>query len=120
MSKFIKAALRNDPITIYGDGSQTRTFCYIDDNIDFTSRCMFEDIYVNDVVNVGNDEQTTILELAQIIIEESNSKSKIEFLPPLGEGDMTRRQPDIEKMRSSLSRDLLDMRSGIRLLLKQF
>ena len=120
MSKFIKAALKNDPITIYGDGSQTRTFCYIDDNIEFTSRCMFEDLYVNDVVNVGNDQQTTILELAQIIIKESNSTSKIEFLPPLGEGDMKRRQPDIEKMKSSLSRDLLDMRSGISLLLKKF
>jgi UDP-glucose 4-epimerase len=118
MSKFIRAALRNDPITIYGDGSQTRTFCYIDDNIEFTSRCLYEDMYVNDVVNVGNDEQTTILELAQIIIEETKSTSKIEFLPPLGEGDMTRRQPDIEKMKSSLSRELLDMRSGIRLLLQ--
>lgn len=120
MSKFIRAALRNDPITIYGDGSQTRTFCYIDDNIEFTSRCMYEDIFVNDVINVGNDEQTSILELAQIIIEETNSKSKIEFLPPLPEGDMTRRQPDIEKMKTVLSRDLLDMRTGIRLLLKQF
>ncbi len=119
MSKFMRAALRNDPITIYGNGSQTRTFCYIDDNIEITSRCMYEDLFVNEVINVGNDKIITIHELAKTVIKQTKSKSKIEFLPPLGEGDMTRRQPDIAKMKQILNRDLLDLNEGISLLLER-
>lgn len=114
MSKFLRSALNNEPITIYGDGSQTRTFCYIDDNVEATLKCMHQDLMVNDVINLGNDVQTTILELAQLIIKETNSKSEIKFLPPLDEGDMTRRQPDIAKMKEILDRDLISMEDGIK------
>jgi nucleoside-diphosphate-sugar epimerase len=64
---------------------------------------------VNDVINVGNDILFTIKDLAELIIKLTNSKSKIVFLPPLKEGDMTRRQPDITKMKSVLERDLLPL-----------
>ncbi len=114
MSKFLRLAMKNEPITIYGDGSQTRTFCYIDDNLDACLNAFEKNLFVNDVVNVGNDETTTILELAKIIIKLTNSKSEIKHLPPLKDGDMTRRQPDIEKMKQLLNRDLLPLETGIK------
>lgn len=117
MSKFINAALKNRDITIYGDGMQTRTFCYIDDNVDACLSAFTNDIFVNDTVNIGNDEEVTILELAQIVIEESGSKSQIKHLPPLKEGDMKKRKPDIGKMRQLLGRELLPLRVGIKSLL---
>jgi len=118
MSKFLNFALNGEPIPIYGDGSQTRTFCYIQDNIDFTIDIFKNNHLLNDVVNVGNDRLTTIKELAEIIIDITGSKSIIANLPPLKEGDMTRRQPDISKMRSVLKRDLTDIRDGIGNILK--
>lgn len=120
MSKFIKAAIANNDITIYGDGSQTRTFCNINDNLDFTEKIFLNNIYLNDVINVGNDELTTIKELGTTIIRLTNSKSKLIYLPPLKEGDMTRRQPDISKMKKVLNRDLVDLESGIKNLLMNF
>ncbi len=117
MSKFVRAAQRNEKITVYGKGDQTRTFCYIDDNIDTTIKCLLENEYINDVINIGNDVQITILELAELIIKTTKSKSKIEHLPPLPEGDMSRRQPDIGKMKKLLNRDLLPLEDGLKILL---
>jgi nucleoside-diphosphate-sugar epimerase len=117
MAKFIQAALANKDITLYGDGLQTRTFCYIDDNIEATVHTLFNEQYNNDVYNIGNDYAITILELAQTIIELTGSKSKIVHLPPLQEGDMTKRQPDISKMKQLLGRDLLPYREGIKRIL---
>ena len=117
MSKFVRAAQRNDKITVYGKGDQTRTFCYIDDNIYATLKCLLENEYINDVINIGNDVQITILELAELIIKTTKSKSKIEHLPPLPEGDMSRRQPDIGKMKKLLNRDLLPLEDGLKILL---
>lgn len=114
MSKFLAGALKNEDITIFGDGSQSRTFCYVDDNIDATIKALNEDLFVNDVVNIGGDVIITILELANIIINLTGSKSKIVFLPPLKDGDMTRRQPDNSKMRNILGRDLISIEDGIR------
>ena len=114
VSKFMKAALKNKDITIYGDGTQTRTFCYIDDNIEFTNKILNEDLFINDVVNVGNDQLTTINELAQVLINTTGSKSKIINLPPLKEGDMTRRQPDNSRMLSVMNRELVPLEEGIR------
>lgn len=114
MSKFLNAALNNQDITIYGDGSQTRTFCYIDDNLDACLTTFNNDAYKNDVYNIGNDDIITIKQLAETIIELTNSKSKIIHLPPLKEGDMTKRQPDISKMKELLNRDLLPYRDGIK------
>jgi nucleoside-diphosphate-sugar epimerase len=113
MSRFINAALINNDITVYGDGSQSRTFCYIDDNIDICIKILLEDKYKNDVFNIGSDQEITIYELADTIIKLTGSGSKIIHLPPLKEGDMTKRQPDISKMKEILGRELLPYREGI-------
>lgn len=113
ISRFIGQALRNEDITIYGDGSQTRTFCYIDDNLDTTVSAMERDFCVNDVMNVGSDLEMTVLELAKAVVKQLGSKSKLVHLPALKEGDMTRRRPDISKMRSILNRDLISLADGI-------
>lgn len=114
VSRFINIALKNEDITIYGDGSQTRTFCYIDDNIEATTKAFYENKYVNDIVNIGGDIEVSILELAQLIIEITRSKSKIVHLPPLKEGDMTRRMPDTRKMKQLLNNDLLSLEEGLK------
>jgi len=117
MSKFLANALAGTDIPIYGDGSQSRTFCYVDDNIEATVKALNDNLFVNDVVNVGGDVIVSILELAQIIIRITNSKSKIVFLPPLKDGDMTRRQPDNSKMRKILNRELIGIEEGIQKLI---
>ena len=76
MIKFIKAALLGNDITIYGDGSQTRTFCYIDDNINTMIKCLEHDLFVNDVINIGSDKEITILDLAKLVIKLTKSSSK--------------------------------------------
>ena len=117
MSKFISAALANTDITIYGDGSQTRTFCYIDDNIDACVATFYDNQMINDVVNIGTENEITILELAKQIISITGSSSKIVFLPALKEGDMTRRCPDNSKMKELLNRPLTPLEEGIRRLI---
>ena len=114
MSKFIRAALNNDDITLYGTGKQTRTFCFIDDNIEATYNAYKQNKFLNDVVNVGSDIETPIIELAKLIIKMTKSKSKIINLPALKEGDMTRRKPDIDKMKKLLGRPLLPIEEGIK------
>ncbi len=120
MAKFIQSALKNENLTIYGDGSQTRTFCYIDDNIEATTRIFYENEYVNDIVNIGNDEEVSILELAEKVIALTNSHSKIVHLPPLPEGDMTRRRPDNAKMRKIMGRPLISVEDGITRMIQAF
>jgi len=118
MSKFIALALKNLPIPIYGDGLQTRTFCFIDDNVEATTNAFYRNEYVNDVVNIGSDFEITILDLAKLVIKLSGSSSVIEYRPPLPEGDMKRRYPDITKMRNLLNRDLITMEEGIKRILE--
>jgi len=118
MSKFIRAALKGEDITLYGDGSQTRTFCYIDDNTEACVNAMNDEAFANKVFNIGNDTIITIKELAETIIRLTNSTSQIVYLPPLEDGDMTRRQPDITKMKSLLNRDLKPLEEGIKEVLK--
>ena len=118
ISKFIDAALKNQDITIYGDGSQTRTFCYIKDNADACINTMENPIFINDVVNIGNDAAYTVLDLAKLIIQLTGSGSKIVHLPPLPEGDMTRRQPDISNMKKLLNRDFTSLEAGLKEILK--
>jgi nucleoside-diphosphate-sugar epimerase len=113
VSRFLNAALKNDDITVYGDGSQTRTFCYIDDNTESTINAMTKNLFVNEVVNIGNDKAITVLELAETIIKITGSKSKIVHLPPLPEGDMTRRQPDIANMNILLKRGFTSLEDGL-------
>jgi nucleoside-diphosphate-sugar epimerase len=113
VSRFINAALENRDITIYGDGMQTRTFCYIDDNTEACINALTQNLFINDVVNIGNDKAITILELAETIINLTDSDSKIIHLPPLPEGDMTRRQPDIANMNKLLKRNFISLEEGL-------
>lgn len=114
MSKFLVGAMLNKDITIYGDGSQTRTFCYINDNVDACVNAFNNDKFVNDVVNIGNDNEISILELAKQIVKITGSKSRIVHQAALKEGDMTRRCPDIHKMKKLLNRELTSLDEGIR------
>ena len=119
ISKFLKMALTNNDITIYGDGLQTRTFCYIDDNVDATINAFINNKFVNDVVNIGSEVETRILDLAKLIINITGSKSKIVHLPPLAEGDMRGRRPSIEKMKQLLDRPLITLEEGIKKILDE-
>lgn len=117
ISKFISRALKNEPIELYGDGLQTRTFCYIDDNVDACLGAFNNNLYVNDVVNIGGDEEIHIADIAKLIVKLTNSKSEILNLPPLPEGDMTRRKPDISRMRKLLSREPISLEEGMKRIL---
>lgn len=114
ISRFIAGALKNEPITIYGEGMQTRTFCFIDDNVDACYNAFVQDKFIDDVVNIGSDKEVPIIDLARMIIRITGSKSEIVHLPALSEGDMTRRLPDTTKMRELLSRPMLPLEEGIK------
>jgi nucleoside-diphosphate-sugar epimerase len=118
ITKFMEAALASRDITIYGDGSQTRTFCYVKDNTEACINAMERDLFVNDVVNIGNDDTYTIVDLAKFLIQLTGSRSKIVHLPPLPEGDMTRRQPDISNMKKLLNRDFTSFEAGLEEVIK--
>lgn len=94
VSNFIIQALRNEPITIYGDGSQTRSFCYVDDLIEVFIRLMKTEKGFNGPVNTGNPGEFTIKQLAEKIIEITGSKSELKYMP-LPQDDPKQRQPDI-------------------------
>lgn len=98
---FIKQALKNEPITIYGDGHQTRSFCYIDDQVKGQIMAMEKGIS-GEVYNIGNDDERTILEFAQIIKKVAKSKSKIVFTQQLPKDDPRQRKPDISKAKRFL------------------
>ncbi len=97
---FITQALRGEDLTIFGDGSQTRSFCYVDDLIDGIMRLM--EVEYHFPLNLGNPEEITILELAKLIINLTASKSRIKFLP-LPQDDPKVRRPDITKAKKLLS-----------------
>ena len=118
MSRFISLALKNQNVTIYGDGSQRRTFCYIDDNIDACVNAFYKNLHVNDVVNIGSNFEITILDLAKKIIKMTDSSSKITHLPDLKEGDMKRRLPDITKMQKLLDCEPVKIDEGIKKILE--
>lgn len=113
VSRFIAQAIAGRDITIYGDGLQTRTFCFVDDNVDFQIMCMDRDLFVNETVNVGSDQEMTVKGLAELVVELINPAVRLVHLPPLSEGDMTRRQPDNSRMRAALARELISLREGI-------
>jgi UDP-glucuronate decarboxylase len=94
VSNFIVQALNGDPITIYGDGSQTRSFCYVDDLIDGFIRLMASPASVTGPVNLGNPGEFTIKDLAEIVIDMTGSSSELIYLP-LPQNDPRQRQPDI-------------------------
>jgi len=114
VSRFVRAALKGEDITVYGDGDQTRTFCYIQDNVDACYNALMQNQFVNDVVNIGSEKETTILELAQIITKLCDSDSSIVHLPALSEGDMRRRMPDTSRMETLLARQHTSLEDGLK------
>lgn len=101
VSNFIVQALRGDPLTVFGDGSQTRSFCYVDDLVDGLFRLMHSPPEITGPINLGNPGEFTMLELAESVIELTHSKSTIEF-HELPQDDPTRRRPDITRASESL------------------
>ena len=102
VSNFIVQALRGDPITVYGDGQQTRSFCYVDDLVAGLMKLMEADDEVTGPINLGNPVENTILELAEKIIAQTKSRSQI-VRKPLPENDPTRRKPDISLAKQKLN-----------------
>ncbi len=101
VSNFIMSALTGKPLTVYGEGEQTRSFCYVSDLIDGLIAMMNSGPEVTGPINLGNPGEFTIGELANIVIEKTNSDSKIDYLP-LPVDDPTRRQPDITRAKEIL------------------
>ncbi|NOZ68557.1 MAG: NAD-dependent epimerase/dehydratase family protein, partial [Deferribacteres bacterium] len=101
ISNFIMQALQGKPITVYGDGSQSRSFCYVDDLIDGFIKLMDTPDDFTGPVNLGNPDEFTILELAEKVIELTGTKSRIVF-KPLPYDDPTQRQPDIRLAKKKL------------------
>lgn len=101
---FVKSALLGTPIQVYGDGSQSRVFCHVDDAVDAMMRVFFDDRALGEAFNIGGTGEVTISQLAKIVIEETGSKSNIEYVPyekayPKGFEDTMRRIPDTTKIR---------------------
>lgn len=113
ISKFIRQALTGKPITVHNPGSQTRTFCFISDTIETILKIYYQNLMVNKTINIGNDEEISMLKLAETIKTITDSNSKIVIIPPRKEGEIFRRKPDITKMLSILKRPLAKLEEGI-------
>jgi nucleoside-diphosphate-sugar epimerase len=118
VTRFLAAALKSKDIYIYGDGSQTRTFTFVEDTAEVCELIFRNRLLMNDVINIGDNRLVTISDLARMIIAFTGSSSKIIHLPPLPEGDMTRRQPDNERMRKILGREPLSLEEGLKKMLQ--
>jgi len=108
LPRFVQAALNNEPITIYGDGSQSRVFCHVHDAVKAILTLAATDSTIGDVFNVGGVGETTMKELAEKIISRTNSTSTITYTPyidayPAGFEDMQRRVPDITKIKNTIT-----------------
>jgi dTDP-glucose 4,6-dehydratase len=118
VSNFMMQALRGEPLTIYGDGSQTRSFCYVDDLIEGILRLSRSEEHLP--VNIGNPDEFTILECAQAVLKVTGAKSKLRFYA-LPEDDPTRRCPDIAKARALLGWEpRITLEEGLRKSLEFF
>ena len=120
VSNFIEQALKGAPITVYGDGKQTRSFCYVDDLIDALVRLMATSDDFTGPVNLGNPEEFTILELARKVIANTGSKSEIVF-KPLPSDDPVQRQPDISLAKQMLQWEpVVALNEGLRRTISYF
>jgi dTDP-glucose 4,6-dehydratase len=118
VSNFMKQALRGEPLTVYGTGSQTRSFCYVSDEIDGFLRLSRSSEHLP--VNIGNPNEFTILECAQLVLKVTGSKSKIAY-EPLPQDDPKQRRPDITKARTLLGwAPKIQLEEGLRLSLDYF
>jgi len=120
MSRFITQALKNKPITIYGDGKQTRSFCYVTDTIVGLMLLLTNEKAMGEVVNVGNSQETTILQLAEKIKELSRSRSRLTF-HPLPKDDPKRRCPNTSKIEKLLGwKPKISLEQGLERTIKWF
>jgi len=114
VDRFIQQALTNDPITVYGDGKQTRSFIYISDSIE-ALMLIIRHGKLNEIYNVGNDRETRIIDLAEIVRKICDSDSSIVF-NPLPDDEPKRRSADITKIRNLGFRQIVDLESGIKIM----
>ena len=120
VSNCIMQAIKDEDITIYGDGSQTRSFCYVDDLVDGAIRMMNNDKGFIGPVNLGNPSERTVLNLAQMVLEMTDSKSKLSFLP-LPSDDPVKRKPDITKAQHLLGWEpVVDIKDGLAKTIEYF
>jgi len=118
VSNFMKQALRGEALTVYGDGSQTRSFCYVSDEVDGFIRLSKSSEHLP--VNIGNPNEFTILECAEHVLKVTGSKSKIAY-EPLPQDDPKQRRPDITKARTLLGWEpKIQLEEGLRLSLEYF
>jgi dTDP-glucose 4,6-dehydratase len=118
ISNFLMQALRGEPLTVYGDGQQTRSFCFVSDLIEGILRLSRSDEHLP--VNIGNPVEFTILECAQAVLDVTGSKSELRF-EPLPQDDPTRRKPDISKAKAVLDWEpKISLREGLKLSLDFF
>jgi len=104
LPRFVSAAIQNEPITIYGDGSQSRVFCHVSDAVNAVVKIFFNDEALGNAFNIGGEEEISMTDLAKRVISLTNSSSKIEYLPyskayPAGFEETMRRVPDTSKIR---------------------
>ncbi|QDA35816.1 SDR family oxidoreductase (plasmid) [Paracoccus liaowanqingii] len=119
VSNFIVQALKGEPVTLYGDGSQTRSFCYVDDLIDGIVR-LVQSPDVIGPINIGNPAEFTVRQLAEMVIEMTNSTSRIEYRP-LPQDDPLQRQPDITRARMQLGwQPRVALRDGLARTIEHF
>jgi dTDP-glucose 4,6-dehydratase len=118
ISNFMKQALRGEPLTVYGDGSQTRSFCYVSDEIEGILRLAKSEL--PGPVNIGNPDEFTVLDCARLVLKVTQSSSAIGY-SPLPQDDPRQRRPDITKARTLLGWEpKIDLETGLRLSLEYF
>ena len=118
--RFIEQTLSNKPITVFGNGSQTRSFCYVTDQIEGLLKLAFSEEAKGEVVNIGSDKEITILELAKLVKELTRSSSEIEFYP-FPKDDPPRRKPDITKAKKILNWEpKVELKEGLSKMIKWF
>jgi dTDP-glucose 4,6-dehydratase len=118
VSNFIVQALRGEPITVYGDGGQTRSFCYVEDEVEGIFRLFSSD--ENEPVNIGNPGEFTVVELAELVLELTGSSSELRYLP-LPEDDPKTRKPDITRARELLGwQPEISLREGLSRTIEYF
>jgi len=120
VSNFIMQALRNEPISIYGEGNQTRSFCYVSDLVDGFIKLMNTDREITGPINIGNPTEFTMIELANMVISQTNSNSKLEF-HELPQDDPKQRKPDITQAMKVLNWEpKIELEEGLEMSIEYF
>ena len=114
VSSFIVQALQGEPITVFGDGAQTRSFCYVDDLVEAITRLMLTGDDVTGPINIGNSSEFTIRELAEKVVSLTGSRSKLIF-KPLPQDDPRQRQPDLTRAKAELNwQPKIELEDGLK------